>query len=168
MVQQGKAKIMQLRNLSKLKADEISSLFKPVDERTEFLKAQALKRPRTNAQSAKKPIKPQKQSTSLRMKRYERTLQQMRKPERDFIFQGENTIEYDMRMNSQVEELQAILSQQDINLPTKKIDLALRHPKFEWSQTISGVPKYNDPGVHLPINKNPRKKMPRRRMSIKR
>lgn len=48
----------------------------------------------------------------------------------------------------------------------KQLELAFRHPKFEWSQTITGQPKYNHAGVYLMKNMFPKKKKTKKKRAM--
>ena len=88
----------------------------------------------------------------------DRTLAQIRKPDRDIILEGEINDEYDYAVSNQITELRAILAQDNIILPQKTLEDALKYPSFDWNKTLCGEPKFADAGVSLMHNPWPKKK----------
>lgn len=101
-----------MRNMS---FDDIDSVVGLGDEKGEYLKFKRKDaRPNLNQLKNDNPIKYQKvlmeELQKLRAERKEKMLEQQRRPERDFVFEGENRLEYEMKVNSQVSELKSILA----------------------------------------------------------
>ena len=61
--------------------------------------------------------------------------------------------DYDIKVNDQVNELKALLAQDDIIIDQKAIEKAFKFPSFSWENTtLRGKVEYPDPGVGLMHN----------------
>lgn len=71
---------------------------------------------------------------------------------------SEDTQEFQLAQDQQVERLKSIMAENYIPLDHKAIERAICHPKFKWEDTIEGKVSYPGPGVGLMHNLFPKER----------
>ena len=117
MIQEGKNKIMTLKQLGNIRPqvmDKLHEIVKPIDERREFKKYwnEKVKQDQKEAdwKDSMDPKLVQERREHNRKLKREYLLEQMRKPDRDILQMSLTNNDYDIKVNDQVTELKSLLA----------------------------------------------------------